>query len=194
MKTRTDCRIYKKNSIHFLKNLLKSFPIKKKYQYLKDRIISCSIDTRKYRIYGLSDILLFSNTKNMESYFKNKSFKESLKEMGFKKFPILMNKTLVINEIFLCVRFLFNNNIQIKWNLEDWWEKCRDIYCVADSHCLDFFWYKYHWKYEQRFISNYSSSFTQALGFSDWLMLYNNKKIFNKKFQEKFSIKGKFIV
>ena len=67
IKTRTDCRIYKKNSITFLNNLLKNYPIHPSYKFLKERIISCSIDTRKYRVYGLSDIFLFSSTKNLKN-------------------------------------------------------------------------------------------------------------------------------
>ena len=195
LKTRTDTRIYKKNSLFFLKNLLKSFPVAKKYEKLKNRIITCSIDTRKYRVYGLSDILLFSSTENLIKYFEKKDFSTSLKDMGLGKYPCLKNEIAVINEIFLCARFLQMNNIKIDWSLEDWWNKCREIFCIVDSNFLDFFWYKYEWKYEQRFNVNYTSSFEQSMQFSDWLNLYQNPNfVFKDKFKEKWQIKDGIIV
>ena len=101
----------------------------------------------------------------------------------------------VINEIFLCARFLKTNNIEIDWTLEDWWNKCRDIFCIVDSNFLDFFWYKYEWKYEQRFNINYTSNFEQSMQFTDWLNLYQNPNLmFKNKFKEKWKIKDGIIV
>ena len=195
LKTRTDCRIYKKNSIQQMKNLLKIFPLDMKFNFLKNRIISCSIDTRKYRVYGLSDILMFSLTDNLTNYFKNEFFEQSLDRLNMGKHPVLINETIVINEIFLCARYLMNNNIKIDWSLEDWWNKCRDIFCIIDAKAIDFFWYKYHWKYEQRFESNYTSNFNQAMSFSDWLNLYCNKDYnFNLLYKEKWSLKNGLIL
>jgi hypothetical protein len=195
LKTRTDCRIYKKNSIQQMKNLLKIFPLDMKFNFLKNRIISCSIDTRKYRVYGLSDILMFSLTDNLINYFKNEDFEQSLDRLNMGKHPVLINETIVINEIFLCARYLMNNDIKIDWSLEDWWNKCRDIFCVIDAKAIDFFWYKYHWKYEQRFESNYTSNFNQAMSFSDWLNLYCNKDYnFNMLYKEKWLLKNGLIL
>ena len=194
LKTRTDCRIYKKNSLLFLKNLLKNHPINKNYNELNERVISCSVDTRKYRVYGLSDILLFSNTKNLIKYFKKKNYQLSLNEMGFDNYPCIKNDIAVINEIFLCARFLQTNNLEIDWSLEDWWNKCREIFCIVDASSLDFFWYKYEWRYEQRFNNNYTSDFEQSMQYSDWLNLNQNPNYtFDSKFKEKWKIKDGLI-
>ena len=83
--------------------------------------------------------------------------------MGFDDPPYIKNETYVVNEIFLCARFLKNNNIQIEWTLEDWWKNCRDIFCIIDASSLDFFWYKYEWRYEQRFNTNYTNDYTQKI-------------------------------
>jgi hypothetical protein len=195
LKSRTDCRIYKNNAISHIKNLLKIFPIDKKFNFLNDRIISCSVDTRKYRVYGLSDILLFSSTENLINYFNNELFEKSLERLNLGKHPVLINDTLVINEMFLCARYLMNKNISINWTLEDWWNKCREIFCIVDSKTIDFFWYKYHWKYEQRFESNYTTDFNQAMLFSDWLHLYcNPNHNFNSLYKEKWKIKNGLII
>lgn len=194
LKTRTDCRVYKKNSIFFLKNLLKNFPVDKNYIEFNERIISSSVDTRKYRVYGLSDILLFSTTKNLIKYFDKKDYKTSLIEMGLGSYPCLKNDIAVINEIFLCARYLKMNNLEINWSLDDWWNKCRHLFCVVDANSIDFFWYKYEWKYEQRFSTNYTSDFEQSMQYSDWLNLYLNSDYkFNTDFKEKWKIKDELI-
>lgn len=190
LKSRTDCRIYKKNTLNHMNNLLRTFPINKNFDFLKNRIVSCSIDTRKYRVYGLSDILLFSSTENLINYFNNEYFEKSLKRLNLGHHPVLINDTIVINEIFLCARYLMNNNIMLNWSLEDWWNKCREIFCIVDSKTIDFFWFKYHWKYEQRFETNYTSDFNQSMSFSDWLNLYCNPNYnFNTLYKEKWKTK-----
>ncbi len=191
LKSRTDCRIYKKNTVTYLKNLLNLFPINSKYENLKSRIISCSVDTRKYRIYGFSDIMLFGSTENIGKYFSNESFEEGIKKHNFGDYPSTINETAVVHEIFLCARFLKDSNITINWTLEDWWNKCRDIFCVVDPSTIDLFWFKFHWKYEQRFLTNYTSDFTQSLQFSDWLNLYSDKNYkFDENKKEKWKIEN----
>ncbi len=186
LKTRTDCRIYNPNSIIFLKSLLQTFKIKDN-SIISNRILASSIDSRLYRVYGLTDICLFSQTKELYKYFKNESYEDSLKKLNVDlEYPI-MNDTAVINEIFLCARYLSNLNYKLEWSLEDWWKKCRELFCIFDTSSIDLFWYKYHWKYEQRFLSNYTSEFNQSLQYSDWLNLYNLKtENYKKSNQERW--------
>lgn len=191
LKSRTDCRIYKKNTVTYLKNLLNLFPINSNNENLKSRVISCSVDTRKYRVYGFSDIMLFGSTENIGKYFSDESFEEGIKKHNFGDYPSTINETAVVHEIFLCARFLKDSNITINWTLEDWWNKCRDIFCVVDPSTIDLFWFKFHWKYEQRFLTNYTSDFTQSLQFSDWLNLYSDKNYkFDENKKEKWKIEN----
>ena len=194
LKTRTDCRIHNKNSLNHLKNLLKIFPIHDKYKHLQSRIISSSIDTRKYRVYGLSDIFIFGETINLYKYFKFESYTDSLKE-NFGEFPCIIKDTAVINEIYLCARYLKNSNINLDWELKEWWKLCGEIFCVVDASDFDLFWYKYDWKFEQRFIQNYTTDSKQALNFSDWINLYNNQSYqFDENKKEKWKLKDGIIV
>ncbi len=195
LKTRTDCRIYKKNSITFLKNIQKLFPINADYENLNSRIISCSVDTRKYRVYGFSDIMLFGTTDNIANYFSDEPFEIGIKKHKFGEYPSTINDTAVVHEIFLCARFLMNSNIKIDWTLQDWWNKCRHLFCVVDPSTIDLFWFKFHWKFEQRFLTNYTSDFTQSLQFSDWLNLYYDKDYkFDETKKEKWKIEGGLFV
>lgn len=194
LKTRTDCRIYKDNSLSFLKLLLKSFPINKK-TLINERIISCSVDTRKYRVYGLSDIFLFGNISDIEKYFIQENFEFSLKKYNFGKHPSIIKDTAVINEIFLCARYLYNIDETLNWDLKHWWESLSKYFCIIDPNFIDFFWYKYHWQFEQRFQKNYTKEFELSLNFTDWLQLYiDPKKQYNENFKEKWKIKNNLIV
>ena len=59
--------------------------------------------TRKYRVYGLSDILMFGETKNLSKYFLKEEYERSLKIYDFGSYPCIIKDTAVINEIFsLC--------------------------------------------------------------------------------------------
>ena len=194
LKTRTDCRLYKDNSLSFLKLLLKSFPPSKKGSF-NERIISCSIDTRKYRVYGLSDILLFGNINDLDTYFVQENFEFSLEKYNFGKHPTVIKDTAVINEIFLCARYLSNINEKLDWDLKHWWKSLSNYFCIIDPHFIDFFWYKYHWQFEQRFQKNYTKEFELSLGFTDWLQLYfDPKKNYNENFKERWKIENNLIV
>ena len=190
LKTRTDCRLNKVSSLSFLKNLIMVFPIKENL-IASSRIISCAIDTRKFRVYGLSDILMFGKTVDLNRYFINENFEDSLKKYNFGNYPCVIKETAVINEIFLCARYLKNLKEDLKWTLDDWCKSLRNFFCIVDPSSIDFFWYKYEWKFEQRFLTNYTERVDFAVEFSDWLNLYNNpNNNFAKNFQEKWEIKN----
>ena len=94
----------------------------------------------------------------------------------------------------MCARFLKKINIDLNWELKHWWQICSELFCIVDPSDLDFFWYKYEWKYEQRFIQDYTSNFKQALKFSDWLNLYfNNAHQFDDSSREKWNLKDGII-
>ena len=188
LKTRTDCRIYNPYSLIYLRSLLDTFKINKS-NINYNRILSCSVDSRIFRVYGLSDICLFSETKDLSKYFINESYEESIKKLNLNIQSPIINETAVINEIFLCSRYISNLDLELKWTLDDWWIKCREIFCVFDRSSIDLFWYKYHWQYEQRFTNNYTSNFNQSLQFSDWINIFNKKtEIYNQINKEKWQI------
>ena len=188
LKTRTDCRIYNPYSLIYLRSLLETFNLdKSNFKY--NRVLSCSIDSRIYRVYGLSDICLFSETKDLSKYFINESYEESIKKLNLNIQSPIINETAVINEIFLCSRYISNLNLDLEWTLDDWWKKCREIFCVFDRSSIDLFWYKYHWQYEQRFTNNYTSNYNQSLQFCDWLNLFNKQtEIYDQNNKEKWHV------
>ena len=173
LKTRADVRIHKNNLETFLISLIKTFPAKKN-DLINSRIIVPSLITFRYRLYSLSDIVLFGETTDLLKYFKNESFRDGLKILGLGEKNLIKNFTPVVAEIFLCSRLIQNINGQVLWSLEDWWDSLKNYFCVIDNSALDLFWYKYDWDYEYRFLRTYSDKFSRAIDFQDWLSLYNN--------------------
>jgi hypothetical protein len=76
IKTRTDQRFYASNVDQYLVNLLNLFPTNNKFQ--KGRIVGLSLNTFKYRMYGLSDMFTFGHLDDMLLYwdipFDNRTF------------------------------------------------------------------------------------------------------------------------
>ena len=69
---------------------------------------------------------------------------------------------------------------------------------IVDVNSIDFFWYKYDWNFEQRFIRNYLFKSSRSIEFSEWLSMYNefnlNFKTLNYKEKFKYDEKKNTII
>ena len=175
IKTRADVRINKSNLETFFISLIKTFPVKSN-SLIKSRIVVPSLITFKFRIFSLSDIVMFGETNDLLQYFDLELFKNGLKKFDLNEKKLLKNETPVVAEIFLCARFLNKLDNSINWNLESWWDSLKNYFCIIDNSSLDLFWHKYDWNYEYRYIRTYSDKFARAIDFQDWLSLYNNSE------------------
>ncbi|WP_440672823.1 WavE lipopolysaccharide synthesis family protein [Candidatus Pelagibacter sp. HIMB1715] len=173
LKTRADVRLNKNNLETFLLSLIKTFPVKKN-KLISSRIIVPSLVTYKFRIFSLSDIVLFGNTDDLLIYFKDDNYIDGLKKFGLNKKNVLINGTPLIPEVFLCARYLQKLEENLDWSLEFWWKSLKEYFCIIDNSSLDLFWYKYNWDYEYRIIRTYSNKFARGIDFQDWLSLYND--------------------
>ena len=80
IKTRTDMRLYKPNIFGFFISMMNLFPLEN--AKLQDkRIFVSSIATCKYRIYGLTDVLMFGKTKDMLNYWNVDFYEEGIKDL-----------------------------------------------------------------------------------------------------------------
>ena len=171
LKTRTDCRICKPNLKSYFLSLQKTFISE---DSMNSRIFASNVATCKYRIYGLTDIMLFGKTEEIELYFKDETEEDILKNYSFKR---IINETAVMSEILLCARYLKNKGIQLDWTLEHWWECLSKYFGIVDVYSIDLFWHKYDWNFEQRFVKNYLYKSSRSIEFSEWLSLYNKFKL-----------------
>ena len=188
IKSRTDCRIYKPNTIPYLLSLFKNFP--KKNNGDSSRIFATGIGTSKYKVYGLADLFQFGRTRDLELYFKFEDEKTIMANYGFNNKKIIKG-TALVNPSLLCARYLRNLNIELKWSLDHWWECLRDHFGIIDADSIDLLWLKHSWEFEKRLVRNYNFKASRAVEFSDWLSLYTHNKMdwektgYHEQFEER---------
>ena len=187
IKTRADTRIYKNNLESLVVSLISLFPLDTNISKIKSRIILPSLGTFKYRLFGISDIVMIGDTDDLMIYFDSEPYYQGIKkyfnkdDIKFCKNVPYANHTPIVAEVFLCSRFIFKMENQIKWNLDFNWKIIRDYFCIIDNSMMDIFWYKYEWQYEYRHVRTYADTISRGLDFSEWLSLYKNHHQINWK-------------
>jgi hypothetical protein len=176
IKTRSDQRFYAKNIDQFLLNIVSIFPLDSSVRIQKYRIVGLSLNTFKYRMYGLSDMFNFGHIDDMLLYWDIPFDDRRFNSNNIKVF----NKTLRtyaewrICEVLLATEFLIKTTHKLEWTLEDSWRAFSYNFCIIDSKSLDLYWGKYS-MLEDRWL-NYEVGFNmyEELSFKDWLNLYSN--------------------
>lgn len=185
LKTRTDQRMYAPNIAEYLYNVTEVFPVRNCNLRQKKRIVGVSLNTFKYRMYGLSDMLTYGHVDDMLLYwgveedmrvFDDEQRKEAAKSLdSFAKWRVC--------EVYLATEFLRKIDHEILWTLEDSWQVFSDYFCVVDKEQLDLFWPKYG-RREYRWLDYTGKINFQELNFREWLNIYAN--LDNKIIQENF--------
>lgn len=187
LKTRTDQRIYGINALDYFYNLLKTFPPKTGYKQ-KERIIGASLNTFKYRLYDLSDMVVFGNLEDMELFW---SVAPDIRP--YKDNPDLTQgefSRLRICEMYLTSEFLKNIGRELKWTLKDSWQATADHFIVVDQASLDLYWHKYKKHKEFRYLKYGAILNNREMSFLEWFNLYRG--LSNKKFIPENTLTGKF--
>ena len=92
------------------------------------------------------------------------------------EFPPIIHGTPIMTEIYLTIKYMEKLKLEPKWTLHDWWEFCRDYFCVVDSNMIDQYWPKYKSISEYWFITDYFNHRARSMQFADWLQLYNSEQ------------------
>lgn len=171
LKTRTDQRIYAPNALQFLLNISKSFPLRQATVQM-GRLVGCSLGTLKYRLYGVSDMLLFGKVEDMLLFWgaplDNRDADSQPSDDSVRSFC-----RWCACEVYLVTHFLQLIGCSVKWTLEDSFRVFAEHFCIVDRECIDLFWPKYLMEAEFRGL-RYDGIFTdQPLTFRDWLLLYS---------------------
>jgi hypothetical protein len=187
LKSRTDQRIYAPDVAEYLHNLLESFPVKGNFPKQKKRIVCVSMNTFKYRMYGLSDMTIYGHIDDMLLYWDI-----SLDERVFPQEEKDRPNTLAsfakwrVCEVYLATEFLKRIDRKIEWTLADSWLAYVENFCVIDKEQLDLFWPKYG-RAEYRWRSYQQNYRTQEMTFRDWFNIYRgleNRKIFEQLLEQ----------
>ena len=175
LKTRTDQRIYAPNVADYLYNITKVFPVRGDYKRQKKRIVGVSLNTFKYRLYGLSDMLIYGHIDDMLSYWN-----VNLDQRVFSDEEIRKGSTSLRNwalwrvcEVYLATEFLIKVDRKLEWTLKDSWKAFADHFCIVDKEQLDLFWPKYN-RFEYRWLDYTEKINFQEMNFREWLNIYND--------------------
>ena len=168
LKTRTDQRIYNPNFYAYLTSLLDAFPLAKPCSDQHSRLIACSLNTFKVRMYGISDMFLFGHVEDMVRYWdvplddrnsdgvdKAKTWRE--------------HANLQLSEVYFCTTYLRSIGKDVKFTLKSSLSAIAENFIVIDQHSISLFWNKYTYD-ENRYDHGFYNS---QLTFNDWLILYS---------------------
>lgn len=147
LKTRSDTRIYSKNFADYLLNLIKFYKLSKKFKGQKERIISTSF-TLRYRLYSVSDLIMFGNTDDVYKYFdiltnkkiENKFYKFLVKLKFKHKNYFVQNE--FCPEVYFFSEFFKKINNKIKWSPNDFIKKISENFIIIDNNSLSVYWKK----------------------------------------------------
>lgn len=144
LKVRSDQRAY--NNIDFLtymRCLQLMYPQKMHNCPLSERLVICSLNTFKDRLYGISDMLMFGSIDDMALYWDIPF--DSVYPGG----PIIFPNPKFYMKNFLGEGYLVNNffkkvEFSPKWEYEDSDDFITDYFIIVDKEQLDLFWLKYN--------------------------------------------------
>lgn len=173
LKTRTDQRIYHPSLECYLFNLVKAFPLAEGFSGQVSRLVVISLNTFKYRLYGVSDMFLYGHIDDIVRYWDipldvRKGSPEELINAGFSWRSFA---TWRVCEVYLCTEFLKGIGRNISFTLLDSFKVFKDHFVIIDQAAIKLYWHKYSLN-EDRY--SHFGFFDPELSFNDWLILFNS--------------------
>jgi hypothetical protein len=141
LKTRTDQRICLPDALTFLHNLMRAFPAPAGSKQ-NTRLIALAENTYLYRLYAVSDHLLFGTLEDVENYW---SLAEETRP-NISHFPdctLAELARLEFAETKVLLRYLEKMNHAPNYSLGDSHAVIRDMFCLVDAAMLHLLWPKY---------------------------------------------------
>jgi len=127
------------------------------------------LDTFKYRLYGLSDHLVFGTSEDMRRFW---GVPQDVRPVNEPVNPTWNEASLRnIVEVYFVTEFLKAIGRPVTWTLEDSLAAYGEHFCVIDTDDIDFYWPKYEAHKERRMVAYDAIKNTQELTFRDWLLL-----------------------
>jgi hypothetical protein len=135
--------------------------------------VAISLNTFKYRLYGVSDMFLYGHIDDMVRYFNIPldTRKDSPEERSTASKTWRSFSTWRVCEVYLCTEFLKSIGYDIKFTLVDSFQVFRDHFVVIDQAAIKLYWHKYTLNVERYSDLDF---FDPELSFNDWLILYHS--------------------
>lgn len=175
IKTRTDQRFYETHIVEYLFNLMQLYPKDAQSIKQKERLITLSFNTFKYRLYDITDMFLFGHIDDVIEYW-NCYYEE--REI-FPQWNTLLDFCKIEPcEIGICIQYLKKIGHVPNFTLKDSWECYSKYFCIIDASSIRLYWPKYTndaFRF-RNFVGK--DPFLEELTYKEWLSLYlKNKKI-----------------
>jgi WavE lipopolysaccharide synthesis len=177
LKTRTDQRCCKPvNFLLLMKNLQDYFPLGNNMQ-LNKRLIISSLNTFKTRLYGVSDMFMFGNVKDMIEYWCITLDEPINIERQQYTTPELFIKNETAEGYFV-THFFSKVHYTPQWT-----ESCsniffQDFFFILDKEQLDLYWFKYNRMFENINILDQESIISLSRKeSSDWFIKNTNTNV-----------------
>jgi hypothetical protein len=187
LKTRTDQRIYKHDFILSFISILSSFKLD--HKYLKGRLIIPSMNTFKYRMYGITDMLMFGNIDDMILYWDVEFDDRKINEVDSGISALDFSKAKLC-EVYLSTEFFKKIKFKTDFTIKNYWESMANFFFVVDALSIDILWFKYTRWNERRRYQNNIRKLDEEFCFSDWLNSYNNLSNFSSDAEQKVKNKN----
>ena len=171
-KTRSDQRFHNPYAIGFLKACLRQFPMSPTTLHSQSqRIITTSLSSFAFRLYGLSDMLHFGKVEDLLLYWNDsRDIRKQVDVMS----PLPLTARDVaqqkLGEVHFMVNFLESTNWVPNWTLSDYWLACHTRFIVVDAAALDVYWPKYSLQ-EDRWKNYFFPVTHQQMDFAFWMSL-----------------------
>lgn len=176
LKTRTDQRIYQHDFLMFFLSLLKTFPIDQKLKP-NARIVSVSLNTYKYRLYGVTDMLNFGNVEDLVNFWDIDYDFRTLKDMNLGPTVLDWGKARLC-EIYLATEYLKKMGHIPVYTIKDSWQCIADYFIIIDRESINLFWLKYNRWNENRRSTEIARSLAEEFRFADWINAYHNMSLY----------------
>ena len=185
LKTRSDIRIYSKNFDEYLLNLIKFYKLNHKTKKQKERIVSTSF-TLRYRLYGVSDLVMFGNTNDLYNYFDvvtdshiEEKFYNFLSNVKFKDKNYFIQKEFC-PEIYFFYEFFKKLNRKLNWTSNDYINKLSENFIIIDNTSLSIYWKKSN-KIDNHFSDKaLAKKSSLEFGFTEWFNFFMKRIKKNK--------------
>jgi hypothetical protein len=168
LKTRTDLRIYSPEAVKLMRSISRNFPITTNTKQAS-RIIGLSHNTFKYRVYSLSDLVLFGDTCDLERYFDVQLDQSSVAK-----------QTRTLGEWSrerYCEAKFFSNFIEglgepVDFTLRQYHLNLSKRFAIVDAESVDLHWPKYS-LVDNRYQRYGRKNSAEIITYAYWLSLFD---------------------
>jgi hypothetical protein len=172
LKTRADQRLGAPNVLDTLHAMQQAFPLREPTAQ-RERLMAISLNTFRYRMYGISDMLMYGAIGDMLSYWSPPLDERTFDPAEQFNQGMGANARWRLAEGYLCTEYLDRTAWPMDWTLRDWWRVVAERFCIVDAGSVDLFWPKYSVR-EMRWTNyNPSQQIWAELDFSSWMLLYS---------------------